>query len=616
MNPFFKKLATDYINNFGQKGILDTFLTRQTVYDACPKVPSFADVVEDIVNKEYQGLLQISGPNATKEEVQNHVKVYLNPTVMHHVHFAPIDEKVDNFVKEKCTQELLDVGNNPTQVQKALALVPAGVKYLRALNFTSFNDFFEEVNKTCDSTLNNNDKLAKEQGTLNTEIEDFSLSDFEEYLFMDFLSWGDMFEDNIFHFWHYDEDFRNEVMYTKMMPNVNSWYKALQIGYSQASAKDSRLEIDDYLQSFDEDFLISFMDKAITNSYNKILAKLNDLFEEYIKNVDKKFIEELKDDFILEKLHEFKVKEFENEGKYPKFEIINVEPTYKLSEFMGKNKVLEDFKKACFEDWSLKEAQENVQEPDLDFLTSKDWELIFGEMLKVSVKFQSSTVELAKQVQAEGVFSDSFDYNRFVLNAKVALGDYANIYELKELVSPNTVYYRHALDDLIANSPKLYEDFLKYVLAHKSYFTNDFDMEAYDFVYDDVKTLIIKYGKEAQKEYQTCEIAFYTAFMHDIDFVVEHLVEKIKNGAISNSIFAKFDLAKMEATSSATNVAYKALSFDYNYSFLPTEITEETVSKEFEKKRTIMNNTITEQYLYENLVRKGKLVDFAYACLE
>lgn len=386
MNPFFKKLATDYINNFGQKGILDTFLKRQTVYDACPKVPSFADVVEDIVNKEYQGLLQISGPNATKEEVQNHVKVYLNPTIMHHVHFAPIDEKVDNFVKEKCTQELLDVGNNPTQVQKALELVPAGVKYLRALNFTSFNDFFEEVNKTYDSTFNNNDKLAKEQGTLNTEIEDFSLSDFEEYLFMDFLSWGDMFENNIFHFWHYDENFRNEVMYTKMMPNVDSWYKALQIGFSQASAKGSRLEIDDYLQNFDEDFLIPFMDKAVNDSYNKILAKLNDVFEECLKNVDKKFVEELKDDFILEKLHEFKAKEFENEGKYPKFEIINVEPTMKLSEFIGKGRVLADFKKACFEDWSLKEAQENAQEPDLDFLTSKDWELLFKRALNVSIK--------------------------------------------------------------------------------------------------------------------------------------------------------------------------------------------------------------------------------------
>lgn len=386
MNPFFKKLATDYVNNFGQEGILDTFLARQTVYDACPKVPSFADVVEDIVSKEYQGLLQISGQNATKEKVKEYVKTYLNSTVMHHAHLASIDEKVDDFVKEKCTQELLDVGNNPTQVQKALALVPAGVKYLRALNFTSFNDFFEKVNKACDGTLSNNDKLANEQGTSTKEIEDFSLSDFEEYLFMDFLSWGDMFDDNIFHFWHYDEDFRNDVMYTKMMPNVDSWYKALQIAYTQASAKDSKLDIDDYLQEFDGEFLTPFMDKAVTESYNKILAKLNDVFEEYLKNVDKKFVEELKDDFILEKLHEFKTKEFENEGKYPKFEIINVEPTMKLSEFMGKGRVLADFKKACFEDWSLKEAQENAQEPDLDFLTSKDWELLFKRALKVSVK--------------------------------------------------------------------------------------------------------------------------------------------------------------------------------------------------------------------------------------
>lgn len=386
MNPFFKKLATDYVNNFGQEGILDTFLARQTVYDACPKVPSFADVVEDIVSKEYQGLLQISGPNATEEEVQKYVKTYLNPTVMHHVHFLPIDEKVDGFVEEKCTQELLDVGNNPTQVQKALELVPAGVKYLQALNFTSFNDFFEKINKACNGTLINNDKLANKQGTLNTEIEDFNLAGFENYLFMDFLSWGDMFDDNIFHFWHYDEDFRNDVMYTKMMPNVDSWYKALQIAYTQASAKDSKLDIDDYLQEFDGEFLTPFMDKAVNESYNKILEKLNDVFEEYVKNVDKKFVEELKDDFILEKLHEFKAKEFENEGKYPKFEIVNVEPTMKLSEFMGKGRVLADFKKACFEDWSLKEAQENAQEPDLDFLTSKDWELLFKRALNVSIK--------------------------------------------------------------------------------------------------------------------------------------------------------------------------------------------------------------------------------------
>ena len=184
----------------------------------------------------------------------------------------------------------------------------------------------------------------------------------------------------------YDEDFRNDVMYTKMMPNVDSWYKALQIAYTQASAKDSKLDIDDYLQEFDGEFLTPFMDKTVNESYNKILEKLNDVFEEYVKNVDKKFVEELKDDFILEKFHEFEVKGFENEGKYPKFEIINVEPTMKLSEFMGKGRVLADFKKACFEDWSLKEAQENAQEPDLDFLTSKDWELLFKRVLKASVK--------------------------------------------------------------------------------------------------------------------------------------------------------------------------------------------------------------------------------------
>ena len=41
------------------------------------------------------------------------------------------------------------------------------------------------------------------------------------------------------------------------------------------------------------------------------------------------------------------------------------------------------------------------------------------------------------------------------------------------------------------------------------------------------------------------------------------------------------------------------------------------MSKEFEKKRAIMNNTITEQYLYEKLVEEeDKLIDFAYACLE
>ena len=72
----------------------------------------------------------------------------------------------------------------------------------------------------------------------------------------------------------------------------------------------------------------------------------------------------------------------------------------------------------------------------------------------------------------------------------------------------------------------------------------------------------------------------------------------------------------MEATSDASNIAFDVLISDYNYSFLPTEITEETISKEFEKKRAIMNNTITEQYLYEKLVEEDKLIDFAYACLE
>ena len=79
------------------------------------------------------------------------------------------------------------------------------------------------------------------------------------------------------------------------------------------------------------------------------------------------------------------------------------------------------------------------------------------------------TSELAKQVQTEGVFSDSFDYNRFARYAKQVLNDYAtNVYEVKELVSPNTVYYRHALDNLTAKLPKLYEAFLEDVLAHKS----------------------------------------------------------------------------------------------------------------------------------------------------
>lgn len=71
----------------------------------------------------------------------------------------------------------------------------------------------------------------------------------------------------------------------------------------------------------------------------------------------------------------------------------------------------------------------------------------------------------------------------------------------------------------------------------------------------------------------------------------------------------------MEATSDANNIAFDVLIYDYNYSFLPTEITEETVSEEFEKKRAIMNNTITGQYLYEKLVEEDKLIDFVYACL-
>lgn len=228
------------------------------------------------------------------------------------------------------------------------------------------------------------------------------------------------------------------------------------------------------------------------------------------------------------------------------------------------------------------------------------------------------TSELAKQVQAEGVFSDSFDYNRFAKNAKQVLNDYAtDVYELKELVSPNTVYYRHALDDLTANLPKLYEDFLQDVLAHKSNYINDFDMEAYDFVYEDARASIIKYGKEAQKEYRTCEADLYATFMQIIEFAVKRLVEKIKNGAISIPALTDFDFSRMEATSDANNIAFDVLISDYNYSFLPTEITEETVSKEFEKKRAIMNNTITEQYLYEKLVEEeDKLIDFAYACLE
>lgn len=220
-------------------------------------------------------------------------------------------------------------------------------------------------------------------------------------------------------------------------------------------------------------------------------------------------------------------------------------------------------------------------------------------------------------MQAEGVFSDSFDYNRFAKNAKQVLNDYAtDVYELKELVLPNTVYYRHALDDLTANLPKLYEAFLEDVLAHKSNYVNDFDMEAYDFAYEDARALIIKYGEEAQEECRTCEADFYTAFMHDIDFAVKRLVEKIKNGAISNPSLTGFDFPRMEATSGASNIAFNVLIPYYHYSFLPFEITEETVSEEFEKKRKIMNNTITEQYLYENLIEEDKLIDFAYACLE
>lgn len=227
------------------------------------------------------------------------------------------------------------------------------------------------------------------------------------------------------------------------------------------------------------------------------------------------------------------------------------------------------------------------------------------------------TSELAKQVQTEGVFSDSFDYNRFARYAKQVLNDYAtNVYEVKELVSPNTVYYRHALDNLTAKLPKLYEAFLEDVLAHKSNYVNDFDMEAYDFAYEDARALIIKYGKEAQKEYQTCETDLYATFIQAIEFAVKRLVEKIKNGAISIPSLTDFDFPRMEATSDASNIAFDVLISDYNYSFLPTEITEETVSKEFEKKRKIMNNTITEQYLYEKLVEKDKLIDFAYACLD
>lgn len=227
------------------------------------------------------------------------------------------------------------------------------------------------------------------------------------------------------------------------------------------------------------------------------------------------------------------------------------------------------------------------------------------------------TSELAKQVQTEGVFSDSFDYNRFARYAKQVLNDYAtNVYEVKELVSPNTVYYRHALDNLTAKLPKLYEAFLEDVLAHKSNYVNDFDMEAYDFAYEDARALIIKYGKEAQKEYQTCETDLYATFIQVIEFAVKRLVEKIKNGAISIPSLTDFDFPRMEATSDASNIAFDVLISDYNYSFLPTEITEETISKEFEKKRAIMNNTITEQYLYEKLVEEDKLIDFAYACLE
>ncbi|MCL8206266.1 hypothetical protein M5361_14095 [Ligilactobacillus agilis] len=226
------------------------------------------------------------------------------------------------------------------------------------------------------------------------------------------------------------------------------------------------------------------------------------------------------------------------------------------------------------------------------------------------------TSELAKQVQTEGVFSDSFDYNRFARYAKQVLNDYAtNVYEVKELVSPNTVYYRHALDNLTAKLPKLYETFLEDVLAHKSNYVNDFDMEAYDFAYEDARALIIKYGKEAQKEYQTCETDLYATFIQVIEFAVKHLIEKIKNGAISIPSLTDFDFPRMEATSDASNIAFDVLISDYNYSFLPTEITEETVSKEFEKKRAIMNNTITGQYLYEKLVEEDKLIDFAYACL-
>lgn len=223
----------------------------------------------------------------------------------------------------------------------------------------------------------------------NKEINNYTISDFENHLLDDFLVWGDMFEDNIYHLWYNDKEFRNEVMYTKVMPKINSWYNELQVMYNTALTKNPKLDIEDFIsEEFDFKVVVPYMEKSIKDSYEKILTQLNNVFEEYVKNLDQEFVKTLAEEETLEKIHEFKVKELENESKHPKFIVLGAEPTVKLSDCIGKNRVLEDFKKSCFEEWSLAEAQEYAKEPDLNFLTTKDWEKLFNT-LKVSAKILS-----------------------------------------------------------------------------------------------------------------------------------------------------------------------------------------------------------------------------------